>query len=59
MSNQELAERIDYSLGIFGDAILELARTQEELAARIAFIAPTDSDITQEVEAFIAKSLAA
>ena len=59
MSNQELLKRIDYSLGIFGEALLDLKLEQEKLSARIAFIAPTDSDIAREVESFITKSLAA
>jgi len=59
LSNQELAEHIDFSLGVFCEAILDLKRQQNELAERIRFIAPTESDITREVDQFIAKSLAA
>jgi hypothetical protein len=61
-SNHDIAERlekIDYALGIFCDALIDLKRQQQELAARISFIAPTQGDITREVEEFIDKSLAA
>lgn len=58
-SNRDLLEHINYSLGLLGDAVIALERQQKELADRIAFIAPTQSDITREVEAFIDKSLAA
>jgi hypothetical protein len=44
---------------LLADEIVALRRQQEELAARIAFIAPTQADIRAEVEAFIKESLAA
>lgn len=59
MSNQELADRIDASLGIFCEAILDMKREQQELAARIAFVMPTDGDIRREVDEFITRALAA
>jgi len=58
VSNQKLAERIDYSLSVFCDAILKLKLQQEELADRVVFIAPTDADISREVDRFIERSLA-
>lgn len=48
-----------YSLEVFASALLDLKHQQEELADRIAFIAPTESDIAHEVDQFISKSLAA
>ena len=59
ISNKELADRIDFSLQAFCEAIESLQRQQHELAERIRFIAPTQADVTREVEAFIDKSLAA
>jgi hypothetical protein len=58
MSNRELAEHIDFALECFADSILKLRRQQEDLAARIAWLCPTEGDITREVESFI-HSLAA
>jgi hypothetical protein len=59
LSNQELAEHVDFALHCFADTILKLERQQQQLAERIAFIAPTESDIRREVESFIRNSLAA
>jgi hypothetical protein len=59
ISNRELADRIDFALNTFCEAILDLKRQQHELAERIRFIAPTQSDVTREVQEFIDKSLAA
>lgn len=57
-SNRELAEHIDLALSCFADTLQRLDRQQQQLAERIAFIAPTESDIRREVESFI-NSLAA
>jgi hypothetical protein len=46
-------------MGIFCDSMLELKQQQKELAARIAFVMPTEGDIAREVDDFITKSLAA
>jgi hypothetical protein len=59
LSNQELADRVDFALECFAETIISLKRQQQELAERIAFIAPTESDIRREVENFITKTLAA
>lgn len=59
LTNHELAERIDFAVGVLCDSLLELRKQQQELAARIAFVNPTESDITNEVQAFIDKALAA
>ena len=58
ISNKELADRIDHAVEVFCDAVLSLERQQKELAARIAYVHPTQSDVTREVEEFIDKSLA-
>jgi hypothetical protein len=59
MSNSELAEHIGFALECFADSILKLRRQQEDLAARIAWLYPTEGDISREVEHFIRNSLAA
>ena len=59
MSNRELADRVTFALDIFCEAIADLQKQQEELAARIAFAHPTEGDIRREVAEFIQNSLAA
>lgn len=56
MSNKQLADLLDSHTAMVVDALLSLRRQHEELAARIAFIAPTDADIAREVDQFIASS---
>jgi hypothetical protein len=57
-SNRELFEHVDLALDCFEKSLQRLERQQKELTERIAFIAPTESDIRQEVESFINGSLA-
>lgn len=62
MSSREIAdrlERIDHALGNFGDALVDLKRQQKELSDRIAFVMPTDGDVSREVDEFVRKALAA
>jgi DNA-directed RNA polymerase subunit F len=59
LSNQQLAKEIRgvrESLTAFCDELIKLREQQTEIAARIAFIAPTDQDIVREVDAFVERA---
>ena len=49
---------MDLALDCFEQSLVALQRQQKELAERIAYIAPTQSDIEREVDTFIGRSLA-
>jgi hypothetical protein len=53
VTNAELAGYVGESLNIFCHELVAMRKQQERLEARIAFIAPTESDIVREVDEFI------
>jgi len=56
VTNRELSNSVNFALGVFADKLIAMQGQQEELAARIAFIAPTPSEIDREVDHFIASA---
>ena len=58
MTNDQLADYVGQSLVVFCDELVAMRKQTERLEARIAFIAPTESDIAREVDAFIQSATA-